>query len=141
MLLVKVCKMGVYSSTGILKYSENPYKLIVLIDKEITNYYRSLIPKYVITNRQMYPPHISVVRKEEPVNLEAWNKYQDQEIDFEYENIVYSGEVYIWLNVFSSKLEEIRLELGLPVTSLYTRPPGEYKKVFHTTLGNYKGLS
>ena len=36
-----------FDSVGILKYFDNPYKLIVEIDCGIYHYYRALIPKYI----------------------------------------------------------------------------------------------
>ena len=129
------------TSVGTLRYSENPYKLIVEVDPEIVRYYRALLPKYIHTNPQAYAPHISVVRNEVPVHLEHWGKYEGQPLEFTYEGYVYSGQVYIWLNAFSTRLEEIRTELGLPVSTEYTRPPDTFIKVFHITLGNRKGLA
>ncbi len=131
-----------YKSSGPLRYSQGDfgYKLIVEVDRGISDYYRSLIPKWIKTNPQKYPPHISVVRREVPVNLHHWGKYESKEIEFHYENIVHNGKVYYWLNVFATILEDIRVELGLPVSSEYTRPPDGWIKCFHTTIGNVKGL-
>jgi hypothetical protein len=97
-----------------------------------------MLPKSISTNRQLYKAHISVVRKEVPHNMDVWGKYEGQEIDFKYDNVIYSGNGYYWLNAFSVKLEEIRLELGLPVESLYTMPPDGFRKCFHITIGNKK---
>lgn len=130
-----------FSSTGTLSYgydNNKLLKLIVNIDSEISRYYCSFIPKYYTINRQMYPPHITVVRKEKPPNLKVWNKYEGQEIEFFYSNQVFHEGVYFWLNAFSTKLEEIRLELGLPISSKYTRPPDSFERVFHITLANCK---
>lgn len=131
-----------YESSGPLRYSQGNfgYRLVVDVDKELAEYYRSLIPKWISTNKQMYPPHITVVRcyKELPVNLKPWGKYEGEIINFQYENIVHSGKVYFWLNVFCKRLEVVRAELGLPVTSEYTRPPEGYLKCFHCTIGNIK---
>lgn len=137
--------MNLYESYGILRYTrpENAggYKLVAEIDKEITNYYRALVPKSIVLNSQMYAPHISIVRKETPVKLELWDKYEGEKIRFNYSNIIHFGEVYCWLNVWSKELEKIRLELGLPVSSPYTRPPDGFDKTFHTTIGNMKKLT
>ena len=125
-------------STGTLLYSNNPYKLIVSIDNEIGRYYRSLIPKYFNAQPQAYSSHISVVRKEIPPNINVWYKYHGSEIQFEYDSIIYNGEVYFWLNAYSPVLEEIRLELGLQNLSQYTRSPdGRHR--FHITIANMKG--
>ena len=129
-----------YQSTGTIQYNDYPCKLIVLVDLELVEYYRSMLPKTIRINRQMYPPHISVVRNEQPVINENWRLHEGEQIEFYYDGIIQSGKVYYWLNVFSKRLEEIRNELGLPVSSEYTRPPDEYNKCFHTTLGNLKNL-
>ena len=129
---------SIFESTGILLYTPEPNNLRVVIDPGISDFYRALIPKWISVNGQMYPPHISVVRKEIIPNTENWGKYEGQEVVFRYSNIIHSNEVYFWLNVFCTKLEEIRIELGLPVSSVYTRPPDGYNKVFHTTLANKK---
>lgn len=78
---------------------------------------RSLIPKWLPTNRPRWPAHITVVReeKERPTKTEAWGKYDGHAIKFWYSPFTHSGKVYYWLNAFSSQLEDIRVELGLPV--------------------------
>lgn len=127
-----------YSSVGTLRYFQGDfgYKLIVEIDPQIMEYYRSLLPKYIKTNKQKYAPHISAVRKEVP--NEYWGKYEGEKIDFYYSPIIQFGKVYCWLNCYCKRLEAIRLELGLPVSSPYTRPPEGFEKTFHVTLGNFK---
>lgn len=135
--------MTLYWSKGILKYNrpgENVgYRLVVDIDPGISEYYRALIPLGMVQlNKQMYSPHISVVRKEVPPNIEFWGKYEGEEVDFAYDNVVHHSATYWWLNCFSKRLEEIRLELGLPVNSPYTLPPEGFAKCFHSTIGNTK---
>lgn len=132
-------RLKMHKSVGSLVYSENPYKLIVSVDDEIARYYRSFIPKYYKVQKPLYPAHISTVRNEQPLNLSVWGKYHNQPIEFDYENYIYNGEVYYWLNVYSDGLEEIRIELGLPNTSQYTRSPDNRHR-FHCTIGNVKHL-
>lgn len=127
-----------HTSLGTLLYSND--KLIVEIDKQITDYYLSLLPKHISFNRQMYAPHISVVRNEDPLNKDLWSKYQGKEIEFYYSPAIHFGQVYFWLNVFCKELENIRQELGLPVHSKITIPPEGFLQCFHTTLGNFKNL-
>ena len=129
----------IFNSTGTLIYSVNPYKLIVNVDNEIGNYYRSLILKYFQVRKPMYSSHISIVRNEVPFNLHLWDKYQGVQISFEYESFIYSDELYYWLNAYSSVLEDIRIELGLPNISDVTMSPDRRCK-FHITLGNTKHL-
>jgi hypothetical protein len=128
-----------YESTGILCYSDNPYKLVAKIDPDIVDFYRSLIPKSISLNKQAYDPHISIVRKEIPINLQFWGKYEGQAVLFRYSNIVRHGTIYYWLDVYSDKLVRIRLELGLEETTALSRPP-DGKRCFHCTIGNLKKL-
>lgn len=134
--------MVLYESKGRLSYRKEGtnFGLVVRADQGISEFYRSLIPKYHEVNRQKHSAHITVVRiyKEFPKNLAAWGKYENHKINFYYSPIVHQGTVYWWLNTFSTQLEEIRRELGLPVRSEYTIPPEGFTKCFHLTLGNKK---
>lgn len=130
-----------FQSTGTLKYSEHGLNLRVEVDPEIVRYYRAFLPKSFKCNHQAYAPHISVVRKELPLNMAAWRKYDNEPVVFEYANIVYSGEIYVWLNAYCRRLEDIREELGLPRTSEITRPPSGWDWTFHITIGNTKCLN
>lgn len=132
-----------YQSKGALRYGVDNNgipKLTVDVDPGIVELYRALIPPWLPKlNRQMYPPHISVVRKEPVIpNRNKWGAYEGYEVEFSYSPIVHSGTTYWWLNAFSKKLEDIRLELGLNVSSPYTLPPEGFDKCFHITLGNLK---
>ena len=111
------------------------------VDPGIAMFYRSLIPKYLPCNGTRYAPHVMVVReeKEEPVNKAAWGKYEGARVPFLYSPVVHQGKVYYWLNVFCVRLEDIRIELGLPAVSQYTLPPEGFKKFFHCTIANTKG--
>lgn len=126
-----------FKSTGRIRYFTQPLKVIVEVDQQISEYYRTLVPRYIRLNRQAYPAHISVVRKETPPNMEFWNRYEKEWVEFEYEPYQYNNATYYWLNVFCPRLEEIRRELGLSLTSGITRSPdGRHK--FHCTIGNCK---
>ena len=124
-----------FHSTGQIAYFANPphYKSIVVVDSELARYYRQQVPVEVKLNRPKYSAHISVVRNEIPVNLNAWAAYEGQAIEFEYEHQIYNDELYYWLNCYSPRLEEIRQELGLTSTR---SPNGAHR--FHCTLGNLK---
>ena len=128
-----------YSSTGVLRYS-GVNRLVMEVDQGIADYYRSLIPKWLPNNRPRWAAHVTVVReeKEEPVNWEAWGRYEGEEVPFLYCPIVESGKIYYWLNIFCVRLEEIRRELGLPYVSRYTLPPEGFRKCFHCTIANCK---
>ena len=126
-------------SIGTLDYSTDPHKLVLVVDNDIGRFYRSLIPKYMNVKGPMYPSHISVVRNEIVPNLEVWGKYQDLQVDFEYDSFIFNDELYYWLNARSSFLEDVRAELGLPALSEFTRSPdGRHR--FHITIGNTKHL-
>lgn len=138
-----------FQSTGTLHYeitnTDPPYKLILAIDPSIAAYYHSTIPKVHRVRRQMYAPHISVIRKEAPPNLLHWNRYEGQEVSFEYEHNVRWDNVYYWIDAYSLELERIRAELGLhnaplhPATYHTPMPEGyAYTKRFHITIGNTK---
>ena len=130
-----------YKSTGKLHYSitDVGYKLVVAVDPGIAMYYRSMIPKYIAIPRpQKYPTHISVVRKETPPNLQFWEKYKEEPVEFFYSPVIHNDDRYFWLNAFCTRLEDIRVELGLPISSKYTRPPTGYTRSFHIIIGNVK---
>jgi hypothetical protein len=132
-----------YNSTGIVRYERaNGYKLTVEVGRELARYYYSLIPKYNRTNRPRYGAHITIVRVgvEVPPILSAWGRYEGEKVEFLYDPYVHYGRSYYWLNVFCRRLEVIRSELGLPITSRYTVPPEGFTKCFHMTIANEKNL-
>ncbi len=128
-----------FKSTGRLRYSRNPLKLILSVDQGISDYYFAMIPKYVWPriNRQKWKAHISVVRKATPKNMDAWGRHEGKLITFEYDTFIRNDDTYWWLNAFSPDLEQVRLELGLPIADQYTRAPdGSHR--FHITIANCK---
>lgn len=130
-----------FRSVGTLHYEHIPgygYRLVLNIDRGITLFYKSLIPKWFQVNGQRYEPHISVVRNEVPTKLEAWGKYEGEKVEFLYSNYIHQGQDYWWLDCFSKRLEEIREELGLPNEAPFHQPIEGYQKVFHTTIANNK---
>jgi hypothetical protein len=126
-----------HHSSGILRYSNDPIKLVVQVDRGISDLYRSLIPRYLHVSRPMYDAHISVVRNVEPPRMDVWGKYEGQAVSFDYEAYIFNDELYYWLNVYSVELEAIRAELGLaPYGDVSLSPDGRHR--FHITLGNLK---
>lgn len=125
-----------FKSTGTIKASveNNLYKLWVEVDPNIVNYYLWLLPKYFNIQKQRYAPHISVIREEKFVNF---NKYNNLQIDFEYDPYIYTELIYAWINVYSNFLNSLRKDLGLPESSWYTKPP-DGNDGFHITIGNFK---
>jgi hypothetical protein len=129
-----------YSSFGTLEYSfKTNYSLRLIIDPQLAKYYRYFLPKFLKYKIPMYEPHISVVRKESPIYLEHWNKHEGKEIQFYYDDIEWN-DLYIWVNVYSLPLEEIRTELGLRnyANPNYTQPPTGFTHRYHFTIGNQK---
>ena len=137
-----------YKHSGILHYSnKGNWRLVVDIDTELGDYYRSLMPKYFNVSPGRYPTHITVVRPEKdiPTNISAWGKYEGERVDFLYENEIVHGKRYFWLRVISKRLEEIRAELGLGLErsktitdASYDEPPQGYVKFWHITIANNK---
>lgn len=138
-----------FSSVGVLHYemanTDPPYKAILTIDPSIAAYYYSTISKAAKAKRQMFPAHISVIRKETPRDISVWGKYEGEEVEFQYEHNVRQDNVYYWIDAYSTRLEEIRTELGLhnaplhPATYHTPMPEGyPYTKRFHITIGNIK---
>ncbi len=122
------------TSIGILRYTSE--KLYVEVDPGIAEFYRALIPKYYKVNRTRYDPHISVIREE--ITNNKWGLYNGTHITFEYDSFIHNnGGVYWWLNVQSEILNNLRLELGLPIWSKLSRPP-DGSDNFHITIGNTK---
>lgn len=131
--------MNTFLDYGTLRYFENPYKLVVEVNPEISNYYASLVPKYFRLNKQRYAPHISVIRNEIPVKMENWKKYDGEIAGFYYHNEIEYDEKYFWLGASSGVLENIRVELGLVNVNWVTKTPdGSHN--FHITIGNIKEL-
>jgi len=128
-----------FQSTGTLQYSKD-WRLVLRVEQDLADYYRSLIPKWMPCQRPRWSAHITVVRqtKETPVHKENWWKYDGDVVDFIYSPFIHQGAVYYWLNVFSKRLEKIRQELGLPFYSQNALPPEGFKKYFHCTIGNLK---
>lgn len=128
-----------FESTATVCYSSE-MKVFALIDPEIAAYYKSLIPKYYYPKPQLYKPHITIVRnkKETPVNMENWGKYEGRLINFQYNPYIYYDGIYFWLDAYSSEIEEIRLELGLPRFRDDRNFGGILRQEYHITIANTK---
>lgn len=128
----------IYSSTAIVKY-EN-HKVYALVDQQISDYYRSLIPKYIYVQPQRYKAHITIVRsgKERVPNMIFWGKYEGVIINFEYNSEIKSDLRYFWLDVFSNDIGNIREELGLERFRNDLAFGGIKRTSYHITIGNKK---
>ena len=99
------------------------------------------MPAWLNAQRPRWPAHVTVVRpgQEIPKHLEYWEKYEGEKIDLFYSPEIGQGKIYWWLDFYSSRLEEIRKELGLYYVSRNFPCPEGFRKVFHMTIANCKG--
>lgn len=123
----KMCEF--VKSQGQLKYYSE--YCVLYVDREIGNYYYSLIPKYKPKQRQKYPPHITVVRLHKEKRPEIWGRYDGRTVEFEYLPLILEDNLYYFLPAFSPEIGRIRREMGLP----YYR---EGFNSYHITIGNKK---
>lgn len=123
-----------HRSTGKFQYGPGTRRAVLLVDQGIADFYRALIPKYIRTNPQMYPAHVSIVRHESPQSMLLWGTHQGELAEFEYESIIRNDDTYFWLNVRSDKLLRFREELGLA-------PYPSWRNLYHITVGNAKRLN
>tara|TARA_Y100000310_G_C20270069_1_gene617589 strand:+ start:94 stop:501 length:408 start_codon:yes stop_codon:yes gene_type:complete len=130
----KLAQPSTFSCVGTLRYAGENWAVLD-IDQGICNFYRAMIPKSQFVRPQMYKAHITVVRlgREKISNIEAWGKYEGEQVPFTYSNEIKKCNPYYCLDAWSPRLEEIRVELGLPPIR------GGYDS-FHITLGNFKDL-
>lgn len=108
-----------------------PTWLVAYVDKNIADYYRSLIPKYVGVKPPKYNPHVTIVRKSIEKVEKQLNKYDGESVSIEYSGEIKCGGSYYWLDCYSVDIENIRKELGL----LEFRAGFDR---FHITIGNTK---
>lgn len=106
----------------------------MMVDSEIGEYYRKLISYHRRSLFLQIPKHgchITVIagKYEQSPNKEFWRKYHHHEIEFEYSIDIGTDGCYFWLPVKCKRIEEIRVELGLPSTIPIP---------WHMTVGNLK---
>lgn len=129
-----------FNAKGKLHYDDTEgFRVFLNVDQDISEYYRALIPKYYRPLKPRYDAHITVVRPgfDEVNKHRHWGDYEGEEIEFIYDSYPLHGMGYFWLNAWSKRLEEIRLELGLINTSKYALRPSGYDKTFHITIAKY----
>lgn len=120
-----------YETQGIIEVS--PQKIVVKIDKGITDYYYSLIPLSFVARKPLYSAKITVVRSFpiEKFAYELGRQFDGRTISVEYDGCLQYSQPYFYLNCWSKEIGEIRKELGLP----------EFRngfKNYHITIGNVK---
>lgn len=128
----------IYSSTAVVKYEND--KVYALVDQQISDYYRSLIPKYIYVQPQKYKAHITIVRsgKERAPNIIFWGKHEGIIINFKYDSEIKSDSLYFWLDAFSNDIGNIREELGLERFRNDLTFGGIQRTSYHITIGNKK---
>jgi len=130
-----------FKSQGVLKYSvlepNVSYKLTMVVDPGIAEFYRSMVPKHEKCKPGRYAPHVTVVRNELPPNMTKWGAHEGLKVEFEYDALIWHDETYWWLDCYSEFLESVRVGLGLPAYSEWNSPPS-MKSCFHMTIGNSK---
>ena len=115
--------------TGIRIIKPAAWWMILKTDEGIVEYYKHWIKKYhnVKFEQTIWGSHISVNRGFPPPNKALWGKYAGEEIEYTYSNRIYlANEIFFCVDAYSTRLEEIREELGL------TRLPNYG---FHITIG------
>lgn len=127
-----------FTSCGTLRYSptllggkSEKWWIILDCDPELGRYYRHLFNLNCYRTQTLTKPswaeHITVVRNEEPPDKKSWEKYAGERVEFNYLPIFEDNESYYWFEVQCVRLDEIRVELGLPKEPEYP---------YHITIGN-----
>lgn len=128
-----------FESTATVRYGPD-IRIIAEVDQGISDFYRSLIPKYYYANPMRYMAHITIVRtnKESPTDLKAWGKYEGLQIKFQYKSYIHFDGTYFWLNAYSEDIGAIRKELGLPIFRDDRAFGGVLRQEYHITIANTK---
>ncbi len=94
-----------------------PWWLIGFLEEgnELREYYNWFIEKR--TGLKLMKPawgaHISIVRGEEPSNIDLWGKLEGNKIEFSYEEFVKTNSEHWWLRIVCDEMLEIRETLGI----------------------------
>jgi len=128
-----------YESIGKLTYDNEKRRAVVLVDDGIARFYRSLIPKSQKWLTPKYRTHITVVRTGiETVSDDLWGYGDGMEIPFTYDPHVWIGKKYIYLDAYSTELEDVRESLGLSRIRMPNPSITDARKCFHITIANMK---
>lgn len=92
-----------------------PWWLVGFAEGEVSEYYTWFLKNRtgIALMRPAWGSHISIVRGEMPVNIDAWKKYDGQVISLEYDPDIRSNGKHWWLKVECEQMLDIREELGL----------------------------
>lgn len=106
-----------YSPKTLGKYQDQKWWLIIDCDPNLGAYYRYLYKLHNYHLKSLTKPawaeHITVVRNEEPLNAVAWEKYDGQEIEFQFTPVAETDGHYTWFPVACDRALDMREELGL----------------------------
>lgn len=124
-----------FSAKGTLVYDPEsrivfePWWLLLKTDKSILDYYQHWIKSIYdvdFIRQTVWGPHVSVNRGDIPPDIMKWRKYDGEVVDYKYSNRIYRKHWFFCVEVYSTRLEDIREEMGLS-----RLPP----KGFHMTIG------
>jgi hypothetical protein len=112
------------------KMKVNPWWLVLDIEPELTRYYRWWVERQygIVLCKPAWDAHVTVVRGQEPEHKELWGKHADKEIVFSLQpGVRQSGDTTGWdrpdsywfVDIFSSELSDIMVELGFPEKEKY----------------------
>lgn len=129
--------MAVFKTRGVLTYGPG-MKAAVRVDQEIANYYKALIPRCKQVQPQKYKAHVTVVRTgiDQVVNHAAWKKHEGEVVEILYDNHIHFDGRYYYLDVWSTRIGDLREELGL--SRYRTTLAGQSLECYHLTVGNVK---
>lgn len=110
-----------YTATGRISYFDDG-TISLLIDQELVDYYRSMIPKYIWTKSTKFPAHVTVVRGPvETWNYSRWGLDNGAIYTYNYfPQLTLKGK-YCFLDVESHEIGLLREALGL----------SEFRKTFN----------
>lgn len=104
--------------------------VVANLSKDFSDYYRSLIPKYIQYNPQYYRPHITIIRNFENPKNSYYKIFLNKIITIYYSNDLQFDNPYYYFNCWSNNISDIRIGSGL----------SKYRKnnSYHITIGNIK---
>lgn len=127
-----------FESEATVRYGPG-IRVIAEVDQGISDFYRSLIPKYYYANPQKYRAHITIVRtnKEFPL-MDNWGKHEGKKILFQYDSYIHFDGLIFWLDAYSKDIGRIRQELGLPEYRDDRAYNGVLRDAYHISIANIK---
>jgi hypothetical protein len=108
-----------YKTTGIVRYKGE--WVIIDVHNSIAKYYNWWVGRlsWKKGSTPYHGAHVTVLNGlyQKPAYYANWGKYEGQEIEVEYDSVVYTNDYgYYWLKVYTPWIKKIRNELGLSDT-------------------------